>query len=78
MPGFTPNYRVVVRDFLTGDELTELNATTVDEGYSAAPFLTAYAGQKIILSFELQDMPGDWARRGVMFPSGTIMGRGQN
>jgi hypothetical protein len=72
MPGFMPNFRVVVRDFLTGAELAELSATTVDELYSAAPFLTAYAGQKIILSFELRDMPGDWAKRGAIIDDVSV------
>jgi hypothetical protein len=72
MPGFTPHFRVVVRDFLTGNELEELSATTVDELYSAAPFLTTYAGQKIILSFELQDVPRDWANRGAMIDDVSV------
>jgi hypothetical protein len=72
MPGFTPNYRVVVRDFLTGDELEELSATTVNELYSAAPFLTAYAGQKIILSFEMSNMPEDWQVRGAIIDDVSV------
>ena len=72
MPGFTPNYRVVVRDFLTGDELEELSATTVNELYSAAPFLTAYAGQKIVLSFELKDVPEDWGVRGAIIDDVSV------
>jgi hypothetical protein len=71
MPGFTPNYRVVVRDFLTGDELEELSATTVDELYSAAPFLN-YAGQKIVLSFEMSNMPEDWMLRGAIIDDVSV------
>lgn len=55
IPGFAPRYRVVVRD-LSGNELEELYATTVNALSSQAPFLTAYAGQHIVLSFEASNI----------------------
>jgi len=75
IPGFTPRYRVVVRD-LSGNELEELSSTTFDLISHQAPLLNAYAGQKIVLSFEsnnIQDAnDGAGVHRTVIIDNVTV------
>ncbi len=59
-PGYTPSYRVVIRD-ISGNQLEELYSTTTTtsaSGGSHTADLSAYTGQTIVLSFEERSMPG--------------------
>ncbi|MCK9420600.1 MAG: DUF5018 domain-containing protein [Nitrospirae bacterium] len=57
-PGYTPSYRVVIRNN-AGTELEELYSTTTSiSGVLHTANLTAYNGQSIVLSFEERSAPG--------------------
>jgi len=73
MPGYTPSFHVVVRDFLTKNALETLHTATVNEGYTAANVdLTSYKSQKIVISFELHNMPEAGLVHGAMVDDVSI------
>lgn len=60
IPGYVPQFRVVVRNS-AGTELEELFATTLTTAGTYSADLSAYAGQSIVLSFEHSNPSGAWS-----------------
>jgi len=70
--GYTPGYRVVVRN-QAGAELQELYAITTSAAGSHTADLSAYAGQSIVLSFEQHNAPSEWGSLAGMIDSVSVL-----